>query len=186
MHRLPSDPPHPAFQGRDEITEILSSELEKPITEGIKNQERQPDKRGRDPGDRRDTASQTEPQEIRQTDSEAQITSNCENEGGAHPALDLDGEVEMQGGDGGETEPQHNNRLEGIDEPTLPTLACENEIDMQEGVTGVKRGEIRVRRKPMQRQREGIKRGLWEWDNAPVSYEEYDDSWDLEDQSKKC
>ena len=207
MHRLPSDPPHPAFQGRDEITEILSSELEKPITEGIKNQERQPDKRGRDPGDRRDTACQTEPQEIRQTDSEAQITSNCENEGGAHPALDLDGEVEMQGGDGGEAEPQHNNRLEGIDEPTLPTLArenemdmqeggtgagrgqsegVENEIDMQEGVTGVKRGEIRVRRKPMQRQREGIKRGLWEWDNAPVSYEEYDDSWDLEDQSKKC
>ena len=60
----------------------------------------------------------------------------------------------------------------------------ENEMDMQEGVTGVKRGEIRVRRKPMQRQREGIKRGLW--NNAPVSYEEYDDSWDLEDQSKKC
>ena len=85
MHRLPSDPPHPAFQGRDEITEILSSELEKPITEGIKNQERQPDKRGRDPGDRRDTACQTEPQEIRQTDRVTQITFNCEKEGGKPP-----------------------------------------------------------------------------------------------------
>ena len=80
MHRLPSDPPHPAFQGGDEITEIPSSELEKPITERKKNQERQSDKRGRDPGDRRETAGQTEPQEVRQTDRETQITSNCEKE----------------------------------------------------------------------------------------------------------
>ena len=80
MHRLPSDPPHPAFQGGDEITEIPSSELVKPITEKIKNQERQSDKRGRDPGNRRETAGQTEPQEVRQTDRETQITSNCEKE----------------------------------------------------------------------------------------------------------
>ena len=38
----------------------------------------------------------------------------------------------MQGGDKGEAEPQHNNRLEDIDELTLPTLAGENEIDMQD------------------------------------------------------
>ena len=49
------------------------------------------------------------------------------------PSLDLDGEVEMQGGDSGEAEAQHNNRLEGIDIPPLPTLARENEINIQEG-----------------------------------------------------
>ena len=47
----------------------------------------------------------------------------------------------MQGGDSGEAETQHNNRLEGIDEPTQPTLARENEIDMQEGGTGAGRGQ---------------------------------------------
>ena len=34
------------------------------------------------------------------------------------------------------------------------------------------------------RRREGIKRSLR--DITPVSYEEYDNSWDLEDQSKRC
>ena len=34
------------------------------------------------------------------------------------------------------------------------------------------------------RRREGIKQSLL--DITPVSYEKYDDSWDLEDQSKKC
>ena len=58
------------------------SELEKPTTEGVKNPERQSDKRERDPGDRRETAGQTEQQMIRQTDRETQITLNCEGEGG--------------------------------------------------------------------------------------------------------
>ena len=131
VHRLPSDPPHPAFQGGDEITEIPSSELERPITERIKCQERQSDRRERDPGDRRETAGQTETQEIRQTDRETHITSSCEKEGEPPPpTLDLDKEVEMQGGDEGEVELQHNTRLEDIDEPTLSTL----NIDMQEGL----------------------------------------------------
>ena len=114
----------------------------------------------------------------------------------------------MQGGDFGEAESQPNNRLEGTDEPTLPTLACENEIDMQGGnlgagrgrseggeneidmqerVTGVKRGKSECVENLCNgklRRREGIKQGLR--DITPVSYEEYDDSWDLEDQSKKC
>ena len=47
----------------------------------------------------------------------------------------------MQGGDEGGAELQHSNRLEDIDEPTLPTLKHENEIDMQEEGTGVKRGQ---------------------------------------------
>ena len=58
--------------------------------------------------------------------------------GATHP-LNLAGEVEMQGGDNGEAEAQHNNGLEGIDEPPLPTLSRENviksqenEVDMQE------------------------------------------------------
>ena len=70
---------------------------------------------------------------IRKTDRETQITFNCEEEGGgAPPPLDLDGEVEMQGGDSVEAEAQPNNGLEGIDEPPLPTLARENEIKIQE------------------------------------------------------
>ena len=68
MHGLSSNPPHPAFQGGDEIIEIPSSELERPITEKIKSQDRQQDQRERDQGNRRETAGQTEPQEISQTD----------------------------------------------------------------------------------------------------------------------
>ena len=141
MHGLPSDPSHPALQGGDEVTEIPSSELERPpTTEEIRNQESQLDKRRRDPGDRSETAGQTEQQVIRQTDRETQMTSSCEMEkGGATQPLDLDGEVEMKGGDNGEAEAQHNNGLEGIDEPPLPTLSRENviksqenEVDMQE------------------------------------------------------
>ena len=43
--------------------------------------------------------------------------------GGTPPTLDLDGEVEMQGGDNGEAEDQPNNQSEGIDEPPPPALA---------------------------------------------------------------
>ena len=83
----PVTPPHPAFLGGDKITEIPSSELERPITEEIKKSERQADKRERDPGDRRETAGQTEQQGIRQTDRETQITSSCEmNRGGTPPS----------------------------------------------------------------------------------------------------
>ena len=64
----------------------------------------------------------------------------------------------------------------------------DNEIDMkEEGGTGEKREkpecEERFSNGKLQR-REGIKRSLR--DIAPVSYEEYEESWDLEDQSKKC
>ena len=78
-------------------------------------------------------------------------------------------------------------RVEDIDEPTLPTLTHENEIDMQEGSTGVKRGQPECVENPCNcklRRREGIKHSLR--DIALVSYEEYDTSWDLEDQSKRC
>ena len=81
MYRLSSNPPHPAFQGGNEITEIPSSELERPITEKIKSQDRQQDQGERDQGNRRETAGQTEPQEICQTDRKTKITSSCE-EGG--------------------------------------------------------------------------------------------------------
>ena len=93
----------------------------------------------------------------------------------------------MQGGDKGGAELQHSNRVEDIDEPTLPTLTHENEIDMQEGSTGVKRGQPECIENPCNsqlRRREGIKLSLQ--DIAPVSYEEYNTSWDLEDQSKRC
>ena len=79
----------------------------------------------------------------------------------------------MQGEDEEGAELQHSNRVEYIDEPTLPTLTHENEIDMQEGNTGVKRGQPECVENPLRR-REGIKRSLR--DIAPVSYEEYDTS----------
>ena len=60
-------------------------ELENPITEGVKNPERQSDKRERDPGDIRETAGQTEQQVIRQTDREIHITSSCKAEEGGEP-----------------------------------------------------------------------------------------------------
>ena len=85
MCRIAQQPPHPAFLAGDKITEIPSSELEKPITVGVKNSERQSDKREQDQGDRRETAGQTEQQVIRQTDRETQITFNCEKEGGEPP-----------------------------------------------------------------------------------------------------
>ena len=50
----------------------------------------------------------------------------------------------MQGGGEGEAELQHNTRVEDIEELTPPTLTHENEIDMQEGGTGVGRGNQRV------------------------------------------
>ena len=94
----------------------------------------------------------------------------------------------MQGGNEGEAELQHNTSLEDIDESPPSTIEQENEIDMQEGVTGVKkRGQAECVENPCNgklRRREGIKRGLQ--DITPVSYEEYNTSWDLEDQSKKC
>jgi len=101
----------------------------------------------------------------------------------------------MQGGDNGEAEDQHNNQSEGIDEPPPPALARENvikvpenEVDMrEEKINGEKRGPSECGERPGNgklRRREGIKRNLR--DIKPVSYEEYEDSWDLEDQSKKC
>ena len=58
---------------------------------------------------------------------------------------------------------------------------------MQEKGAGVKRGQSEHAENLINgklRRREGIKRGLQDMD--PMSYEEYDDSWDLEDQSKRC
>ena len=64
----------------------------------------------------------------------------------------------------------------------------ENDIDMrEEGFTREKRGLLECGKRPGKgklRRREGIKRGLR--DITPVSYEEHEDSWDIEDQSKKC
>ena len=50
VHGLPSDPPHPSFQGGDEITEIPSLGVEKPTAEGIRRQDRQPGRSDRDTG----------------------------------------------------------------------------------------------------------------------------------------
>ena len=69
----------------------------------------------------------------------------------------------------------------------MPTLTHENEIDMQEGGTGVKRGQPECIENPCNgklRRRDGIQRSLR--DIASVNYEEYNTCWDLEDQSKRC
>ena len=46
--------------------------MERPVTERIKTQERQLDRVERGPGDRRVTACQIEPQEIKQTEEEGE------------------------------------------------------------------------------------------------------------------
>ena len=61
-------PPHPSFQGGDKITEIPNLEVERPITEETRRQDRQLGRSDLDTGARRDTAGQTEPQGIIQTD----------------------------------------------------------------------------------------------------------------------
>ena len=94
---------------------------------------------------------------------------------------------------GGEVIP--HNGSECVEELPWPSLTREhvietqeNEIDMkEEGGTGEKRGKPECEERSSKgklRRREGIKRSLR--DIAPVSYEEYEESWDLEDQSKKC
>ena len=64
----------------------------------------------------------------------------------------------MQDGDSGGGEAQHNNRLEGISEPPLPTLALENEINIQEGRMGAGRGRAEVVENEMDMQEEGVTR----------------------------
>ena len=64
----------------------------------------------------------------------------------------------------------------------------ENVIEMrEEGGKGEKRELtecVELAGNGKSRRREGIKRSLR--DIAPVSYEEYEESWDFEDPSKKC
>ena len=101
----------------------------------------------------------------------------------------MTGEGERRGEDNPHPEPAE------IEEPPPLTPTPENvirtpehEVEMrEEGGKGEKRelteceelaGNGKLRR------REGIKRSLR--DTAPVSYEEYEESWDLEDQPKKC
>ena len=52
----------------------------------------------------------------------------------------------MQGRDKREAEHQPHTRLENPEEPSLPTLTLEKEIDMQEGSKGVKRGQSECQR----------------------------------------
>ena len=101
----------------------------------------------------------------------------------------------MQGGDNGGGEAPHHNGSEYVEEPPWPNSTWEhviktqeNEIDMkEEGAIGEKRGQSECVERSGNgklRRREGIKCSLR--DITPVSYEEYKESWDLEDQSKKC
>jgi len=169
-------------QGGGEITEIPSLGVEKPITEDVGRQDRQLGRSDCDPGARRDTAGQTETQEIRQTDRETQITASCEEAGrGSHPTLDLDGEVEMQGEGKRGAGYQPLPSLENTGEPTQPTLPPssgvvpaynpENEIDMQEGTGVVKRGQAEPEENSHNekwRKREGIKRRLQDEPTQPI------------------
>ena len=69
----------------------------------------------------------------------------------------------MQGREEREAEQQVNNRLENQEEPILPTLTHENEIDMQERGGGEKRGQAESEENSHNekwRKREGIKRRL--------------------------
>ena len=128
------------------------------------------------------------------------------------PAYDPENEIDVQEGTGGvkrsQAEPEENShnekwrKREGIkrrlqDEPTQPTIPKssstlpiyhqENEIYVQEGAGGVKRGQTELEKNlhhDKWRKREGIKRGLRDIPHVP--YEEYEASWDQEIQAKKC
>ena len=91
----------------------------------------------------------------------------------ASPTLDLDGNIEKQGGEGGGAGLQPHPNPEDLEEPPLtppsqPTVVMstyshENEIDMQEGAVGVKRGRNGQEENynaGKWRKREGIKQGL--------------------------
>ena len=70
----------------------------------------------------------------------------------------------MQGGEERGVEHQSDTRLENQEELTLPNQTQENEIDMQERGTGVKRGQSEHVENPGNgklSRREGIKHGLW-------------------------
>ena len=82
IHGFPSDPPHPLFQVEDEITEFPNQNIEKPITEGIRRQDRQLDRGVQGLGDRRDSVGQTDHQEISQADREVQINLSEMKRGG--------------------------------------------------------------------------------------------------------
>ena len=89
----------------------------------------------------------------------------------------------MQGGDNEGKEATPHSGSECVEEPPWPNSTREhviktqeNEIDMkEEGVTG---GCVERSGNGKLRRREGIKRSLQ--DITPVSYEEYEESWDLE------
>ena len=55
-------------------------------------------------------------------------------------------------------EAQHNNRLEGIDEPPRPTLIQENEIKIQERGVGAWRGRAEDVENEVDMQEEGVTR----------------------------
>ena len=99
------------------------------------------------------------------------------------------GEGERRGEDNPNPEPTDIEELPPLP-PTPDNVITtpENEIEMrEEGGRGEKRELTECVELPgngKSRRREGIKRSLR--DIAPVSYEEYEESWDLEDQSKRC
>ena len=111
---------------------------------------------------------------LARADCETQINlSGKETRGVAHPTLDLDGEVEMQGEGKRGARYQPLPSLEDTEETTQPALpqssvampACnlENKIDLHEGAGGVKRGQAEPEENSHNekwRKREGIKRRI--------------------------
>ena len=112
--------------------------------------------------------------------------------------------IKEPGGQAGQRERDGDNEgagdkpdygLRNAEETTPPITGQEHVIKIQENEVEMSEGKVNgEKRNPSEcddrlgngkwRRREGIKRNLQ--DIAPVSYEEYDENWDIEDQSKKC
>ena len=90
----------PLVQGEEEITEIPDLDIKKLITEGIGSKNGQLARDNQDQKDRRDIDGQTDCEVIGQTNLKIQIDlSSTETVGAVNPTLDLDGDVDMQGGE---------------------------------------------------------------------------------------
>ena len=150
----PVTPPHPSFQGEEEIKEIPDLDIKKLITEGIGSKNGQLARDNQDQKDRRDIDGQTDCEVIGQTDLKIQIDlSSTETVGAVNPTLDLDGDVDMQGGEEGRVVHTPHPMQEDLEEQIQPVPpqtwggenppigvaqphSLEKEIIMQEGARG--------------------------------------------------
>ena len=197
VHGFPSDPPppHPSFQGEEEVKEIPT------LTQREQRQERQGAEHSQftvDNSLNRDCDKEG------RADRETQICVNNPAEmGQADQELDMDEDTEMQGGEGGaaphlptpsqknieeppQTAQRHTWRGENKAACVTPPPSTDNKVIMEEakggGEEGARRAQGRQTHWQMAEARGDKEESLG---LAPHQLPEYETSWDEPDQSKK-